>query len=335
MRPFIFVLFTLVLATGCSRSNHVVKANTGPLTQEQPPAPLVHITGLVRALRVYSVQVPQIAGAQGNRTTLITLVPNGSTVKQGDELAEFDNTKQLDDALEAEAKFDDLDHQAAQKAAQNRSDAAVRMEALKQAEVDFGKAEIQLKKGPTLSEIDRIKNEARGESAQALVKSLQKSHAARQRAEAAALRVLELQRDRQKVALERAKTNAEKLTIKAPLNGMVALENIWKGGSMGHAQEGDQLYGGQALLKIFDPSEMVVDAQVGEPDGVRLKPGLRARVRLDAYPDLELDAVFVNSSPVAVTALGSPVKNFNARFRLLKADPRLLPDLSAAVIIQP
>jgi multidrug resistance efflux pump len=335
MRPFIFVLFTLVLATGCSRSNTVVSAYTGPSKTEPPSAPLVRITGLVRALRVYSVQVPQIAGAQGNRTTLVTLVPNGSTVKQGDELAEFDNTKQLDDALEAEAKFDDLNHQAAQKAAQNRSDAALRMEALKQAEVDFGKAEIQLKKGPILNEIDRIKNEARAESAQALVQSLQKSHAARMRAEAAALRVIELQRDRQKVALERSKTNAEKLTIKAPLNGMVALENIWKGGSMGHAQEGDQLWGGQALLKIFDPSEMVVDAQVGEPDGTRLRLGLRARVRLDAYPDMELDAEFVNSSPVAVTALGSPVKNFNARFRLLKADPRLLPDLSAAVIIQP
>ena len=167
-----------------------------------------------------------------------------------------------------------------QKAAQNRSDAALRLEALKQSEVDFGKAEIQLKKGPILNEIDRIKNEARAESAQALVKSLQKSHAARMRAEAAALRVLELQRDRQKVALERAKSNAEKLIIKAPLNGMVALENIWKGGSMGHAQEGDQLWGGQSLLKIFDPSEMVVDSQVGEPDGARLRPGLRARVPL-------------------------------------------------------
>jgi multidrug resistance efflux pump len=209
------------------------------------------------------------------------------------------------------------------------------MAELKQAEADFGKAGVQLKKGPILNEIDRIKNEAKAESAQAQVESLRKSHDARLRAEAAALRVLELQRDRQKVALDRAKTNAEKLTIKAPLNGMVALENIWKGGSMGHAQEGDQLFGGQSLLKIFDPSEMVVDAQVGEPDGARLTPGLRARVRLDAYPDLEMDAAFVSASPVAVTALGSPVKNFSARFRLLKIDPRLLPDLSAAVIIQP
>ncbi len=334
-RTLILLTFTLVLSTGCSRTSTVVKADASPRAPELAAPPLVRITGLVRAVRVYSIQVPQIAGVQGNRVTLVTLVPNGTTVKQGDTLAEFDDTKQLDDALEAQAKFDDLDHQVSQKAAQNRSDAALRLEALKQSEVDFGKAEIQLKKGPILNEIDRIKNEARAESAQALVKSLQKSHAARMRAEAAALRVLELQRDRQKVALERAKSNAEKLIIKAPLNGMVALENIWKGGSMGHAQEGDQLWGGQSLLKIFDPSEMVVDSQVGEPDGARLKPGLHAKVRLDAYPDMELDAEFVNSSPVAVTALGSPVKNFNARFRLLKADPRLLPDLSAAVNIQP
>jgi len=201
--------------------------------------------------------------------------------------------------------------------------------------VDFGKADIQLRKGPILNDIDRIKNEARAESAQALVKSLQKSHAARIRAEAAAVRVLELQRDRQRLALERAKTGAEKLTIKAPLSGMVALENIWKGGSMGHAQDGDQLYGGQPLLKIFDPTEMVVDSQVGEPDGTRLTPGLRAHVKLDAYPDLELDAAFVSANPVAVTALGSPVKNFNARFKLLTLDRRLLPDLSASVIIEP
>jgi hypothetical protein len=36
---------------------------------------------------------------------------------------------------------------------------------------------------------------------------------------------------------------------------------------------------------------------------------------------------------VATTALGSPIKQFSARFRLEETDPRLLPDLSAAVII--
>src|SRR6185369_8399776 len=178
------ILFALLLFSGCSRSpNNVVNASAGPRPPEAPsPPPLVRITGLVRAVRVYSVQVPQIIqtpGSQGNRITLVTLVPNGATVKKGDNLAEFDNTRQLDDALEAEAKFDDLTHQVAQKAAENRSDAAKRMAELKQAEADFGKAGVQLKKGPILNEIDRIKNEAKAESAQAQVESLRKSHDAR------------------------------------------------------------------------------------------------------------------------------------------------------------
>ena len=155
------------------------------------------------------------------------------------------------------------------------------------------------------------------------------------RAEAAALRILELQRDRQKVALERAKANAEKLVIKAPLGGMVALENIWKGGTMGHPLEGDQLYPGQSLMKIFDPSQMTVDAQVSEPDGASLASRMKAKVELDAYPGPTFDAVFESVSPVATTALGSPVKQFRARFRLTSIDPRILPDLSAAVVVQP
>ena len=328
---------------GCTPARPV-RADSAPAPVNPGPAnaaPLIRITGLVRAVRVYAIQTPQVAqlsqnsGFQGNRLTLVELAPNGAEVKEGQTLAEFDNTRLLDEALEIEAKFDDLGHQVNQKYAQNQSDAEKRTSELKQAEADLSKAEIQLKKGPILSDIERDRNEIKADGARARVASLTKSHAARSLAEAAAQRILELQRDRQKLLLEQARVGAAKLLIKAPLAGMVALENIWKGGTMGHPLEGDQLGPGQPLLKIFDPSEMVVDAQVGEPDGVRLRPGMPAKVYLDAYPGLEFDAVFLTASPVATTALGSPVKNFRAQFRLAGKDPRLLPDLSAAVVVTP
>ena len=335
----------LLSGPGCAPSQRSVQAKTAapmetPAQSAGSPVSRLHITGLVRAVRVYAIQTPQItqitqAGSQNNRLTLVRLADNGARVKEGDLLAEFDNTRQLDEALEAEAKFDDLGHQARQKAAENQSEAEKRVTDLKQAEADLTKALIQLKKGPILSEIDRTKNEIKAASAREQLASLQKSHQARLKAEAAALRILELQRDRQKVALERAKANAGKLVIKAPLGGMVALENIWKGGTMGHPLEGDQLFPGQSLMKIFDPSQMTVDAQVSEPDGASLTPGMKAKVELDAYPGPMFDAVFESVSPVATTALGSPVKNFRARFRLTSIDPRILPDLSAAVVVQP
>jgi hypothetical protein len=33
--------------------------------------------------------------------------------------------------------------------------------------------------------------------------------------------------------------------------------------------------------------------------------------------------------------MGSPIKTFSAIFRLEKSDPHLLPDLSAAVVLEP
>lgn len=342
VRAIYAVLPIVLFAGGCSPSPKRVEAKAdAPIADSGfTSGAAVRITGLVRAVRVFSIQTPQIAqvmqaGPMGNRLTLVTLAPNGARVNQGDVLAEFDNTRQLDEVLEVEAKFDDLGHQVKQKAAQNQSEVEKRVSELKQAEADLSKALIQLQKGPVLADVERAKNEIKAAGARERVASLNKSHESRVRAEAAALKILELQQERQKVALDRAKANTERLVVKAPLGGMVALENIWKGGTMGHPREGDQLWPGQPLLKIFDPSEMVVDAQVGEPDNARLVAGTKARAQLDAYPGLAFDAVFESASPVATTAIGSPVKNFRARFRLMSTDPRLLPDLSAALIVIP
>ena len=289
-------------------------------------------TGTTRALKQLVVLVPQITGQSG-RLTLVRLAPSGTRVRPGDLLAEFDKTQQLDNALEAQAKYEDFTHQVSQRRAENRANAEKRAAEMQQALADLAKAELQRRKGPVLAEIERLKNEVRLADAQAHVESLKKSHRSREIADAAALRIVELKQQRQKVMLERTQLNVEKLAIKAPHEGVVALENTWRNGSMGPPQEGDQMNAGQSLLRIFDPTEMEVHTMVGEPDGIILTPGARALVRLDAYPDLVFQARLVAASPVAGSAIGLPIKKFAARFRLEKSDPRVLPDLSAAVII--
>ena len=192
-----------------------------------------------------------------------------------------------------------------------------------------------MEKAPILGEIDRLKNDAKAEIARQHVESLMKSNALHDASDAAALRILELQRDRQKVAMERAQTNTDRLQIRAPLAGMVAHQNVYRGNTNGHAQEGDQLWRGQALVSIFDPTDMMVRCLVGEPDRAALTAGTRARVYFDAYPDLALPSHFEFASPMAASALGSPIKTFTAVFKLDQTDPRLMPDLSAAVVIEP
>src|SRR5271169_2958507 len=149
--------------------------------------------GSIQAVNSLTVRVPKIEGQSGN-LTLTKLIPGGSEVKTGDLLAEFDRTKQIDDAREAQAKYEDLRHQVDQRVAQHRSDAEKRASDLQQAEADLAKAQLELRKGPILSEIDRLKNQAKLEDAQAHLASLKLSSHSHDVSEAADLRILELQR---------------------------------------------------------------------------------------------------------------------------------------------
>ena len=314
---------------------------TTPVTQAASTSPPpdtgrirreVRVSGTIQAVRSSKVLVPQIQGNYSSMT-LTHMIPNGSTVNEGDVIATFDPTTMMDAVRDATGRFGDLSHQVDQKAAQNRADAEGRIATLRQAEADLAKAEIELRKGPILSEIDRLKNEQTATAARAHVESLKRSNALHDQSDAASLRYLELQRDRQKVAMERAQTNLDKMTLKAPLAGMIAQENVFRSNSLGHAQEGDQLYRGQPLVSIFDPTEMQVRVQVGEPDRGVLVSGVRGTVHLDAYPDVALPAHLEFASPVASSGWGSPIKSFAAVFRIDKTDPHLLPDLSAAIVI--
>ncbi len=329
-------LGVIVCLAGCQKQQPVEAAApaTAAAPAAAPGARQVRATGTIKAVREYTVQVPQISGQGFGRLTIVKVLPSGTAVQPGDVLAEFDRTQQLDNARDAQAKLDDLNHQIEQRQAENKANEETRSSEFRTSVADLEKARLQLRRNETLSEIERAKNEEKAAAAQLRIDSLKKSHAQRAKVDAAALRIVELKRDRQAVALKRATTNVARLVVKAPHSGMVALESIWRGESRGPAQEGDQVYPGQALLRLFDPAEMEVHTSVGEPDGAILGPNSHAIVRLDAYPDLVLPAKFLSASPVATSDLGSPIKRFAARFLIVKHDSHLLPDLSAAVIIQ-
>ena len=96
--------------------------------------------------------------------------------------------------------------------------------------------------------------------------------------------MLEIQRDRAKNAWDHATRNASKMRITAPLDGLVVLKSIWKQGTMGEVQEGEEVRAGIPILEVVDPTTMRVRANVNQADAVHLTPGAPVRVTLDSYP---------------------------------------------------
>jgi len=337
-------LAVLGCLAGCSRSSPLASSPGGSSSAVEPRAApasqsasvqkarTIRATGLILAQQSQSVRVPQLFGT-GIRLTVTSIITNGSKVSKDDILAEFDSTSLVDAERDAKAKLDDLSHQLDQKKAQASSDDAGRVSQIRSAEADLEKALLQLRKGPILSDIDRLKNEARADNAKLRLASLKKSDELHKKAEAAIVRIQELKMERQRVALERTQSNLEKLRIRAPQDGMVALENTWRSGSMGPARPGDDLYPGMPLLKIFDPHRMVVEATINESDVAWLGKAAHTRLYLDAYPGAVFDADLESASPIATSGFDSPVRAFTAIFRIRQQDPRLLPDLSAALEI--
>ncbi len=338
MRVAVAVLCSAVL-TGCSGSNTPAAnapaktSSTAATSTSTAPARTVRWTGLLEAVRSTRVTVPQVTGPTF-RMTLTKIVPNGATVAKGDAIAEFDPLEQLDQARQSKAKYDDLSYQVRQRQADNAANVEKRRLEREQAEADLAKARLDVSKAPVLGDIAAKQNTIRADKAQARVESLRRTHPEEERADRAALRILELQRDRQRAAHERALANLEKLKVRAPLAGMVAHASFYNNGTMVRPQVGDQLSRNSTLLSIFDPGEMLVRVSVAEPDGALLRPNLTARVYVDAYPDMTLPASFVAASPIAASpGLGRGLKTFMAVFKLEGSDPRLMPDLSAAVVL--
>jgi HlyD family secretion protein len=287
---------------------------------------------MLEAVRSTRVTVPQVTGPTF-RMTLTRIVPNGATVAKGDVIAEFDPLEQLTQARESAGRHDDLSHQVRQRQADNAANVERRRLEREQAEAELAKAKLEVSKAPVLGTVEARQNAMRATKAEARLASVRRTHPEEERADRAALRILELQRDRQKAAHDRALSNLEKLRVRAPLSGMVAHASFYNNGSMVRPQAGDQLNRGNTVLSIFDPGEMLVRVSVAEPDGALLQQELTAMVYVDAYPDMALPARFVTASPIAASpALGRGVKAFMAIFRLEGADQRLMPDLSAAIV---
>lgn len=333
-----------LILSGCTYRSAEAAAPTAAAATISPVAPasrtarIIRSTGVVQAVRSYTVRVPQISqlsqtSGQNMRLTLTALVPNGTPVKKGDILVEFDPTAQIDDAREAKAKLVDLQHQLEEKRALANSESSKRMALIREAEAELGKAQLQLKRGPVLPALEKQKAEVKAASAQERLDSLNISHKFRLDAETASVRVLELKNDRQQVVVERLQMNLEKLTIRAPHDGMTALESVWRSGSMGPSQVGDQVWPNQPIVRVFDPTEMIIETQINEPDMVALGIRSPAKVFIDAYPSAAFEAHLESASPVATAGLESPVKSFTARFRILQRDNRILPDLSGSLEI--
>ena len=135
--------------------------------------------------------------------------------------------------------------------------------------------------------------------------------------------------------LSQARADMARTEVRAPSAGFVVLNEWYQGNQKRKPRAGDTVFQGQPLLYLPDLSSMLVKSQMREEDLHKIKTGMSASVRVDAYPDASFQGGVDSIGVLAVDSAeaGSIGKHFQYTVKLKGTDDRLRPGMTARVSI--
>ena len=313
------------------RSKPRTAANLPPSVPETPDR-VLRLKGTTEAVQARAILAPLLAGQQIGTLTIVHLTRAGTRVKQGDLLVEFDRQAQMRDILDKQAEYEKLVDQVSGEQAKENAARAKDETELKTAEDNLRKTELEVQKAEIVSRIDAEKNQENLDEAKATYDQLRQTFALKRQAAQAGIRSLEIQRDRGHQTMLHAQANSDQMRIRSPIDGVVVLNTIWKQGTMGEVQEGDQVRPGVPFMQVVNPANMQVRVHANQQDFPALEAGQTVKVRLDAYPEMVFPGKIDQIAPIGEGGdFSNKLRTFVVIVAIRGDDPKLMPDLSAAV----
>jgi HlyD family secretion protein len=293
----------------------------------------VRVRGAIRSAHSSILRAPTVPGLR-----IVHLAAQGSPVKKGDVVVEFDPAQQqqnvIQQTLQVQSIEGSIDQMRATQAIGSGADTLTKMTS----EYDVEKSKLDASKAAVISAIDGEKyriNVGVQEGSLQQVKASVNAHLVGNNADI--FRMLQ-RRDKAARDLETANGYLGMMQLRAPSDGVVnVLGNFRSQGSYGQTpppfKEGDSVWNAAEIVEIPDLSELFIDMRLEEVERGKVQIGQRVRIRVDAIPDKEFTAKLDYISPIAVLVFrggATAEKLFPAHATLNKLDPRLTPGMSAS-----
>jgi HlyD family secretion protein len=317
-----------------------VRASLTASAQEPPIAPrdfvrIVRVTGTTEATRSRVILAPQLVGSTRGNMIVTGIAAPGAVVKTGDIVVEFDRQEQETAALDRRAEYLDLVEQIAKSRAAQEAARVKDQSELEQAVNAVKSLELESLKNEMLSRLDAQANEQKLEAARVRERGLRENLPRKREAAAAELRMLEIRRDRARLAMEQAERNAQAMVIRSPMDGLAVARMKWKNNGPGDVVAGDDVWPGLAVLEVVNADSMRVRARVNQADVRDVRAGQPVTVRLDAYPERPLVGRVEHVAPLGTGGYFSPrIRVFTMLVAIDGQAPGLVPDLTAAVDVE-
>ena len=296
----------------------------------------LQLRGDIRPVKSIVLSAPTQAGD----LQIVMLAKNGTAVKAGDVLVEFDATTLKQRMQEKLSELKQSDAEIAQVQAQQKITQEQDQTAVMKARYDLDRAKLDLGKRDLVSKLEY--EQAKLSVADAELKLRESEAKAKSDKTAAEADIVAKQRKRAKAKfdLERAQSGLAALQIKAPTAGVVSImPNYRTGGMFGgevEFHEGDRAWPGANIVELPDLSSIHLEARLDESDRGRLKVGQLATVKIEAVPGKDFAASVDLISVLAKVDFSSgwpPQKNFDLGLVLKEPDKRIRPGMTATARI--
>ncbi len=294
---------------------------------------VLQFRGEMKAMKSVPISAPASAGD----LQIVRIAADGSAVKAGDVVVEFDPTRTQQTLEQGRSTLKSAQAEINQVRAQGQLTEEVDTTALMKSRYDVDVAKLDVGKSEVVSAIE-------GAEAQLKVAD---SEQARRQAETQlmsdkAYNTATIEGKRQSSSKarydeHRLQSSLDAMTLKSPASGIISLITCWHNNNdFRPFKAGDRAWAGAQIAEIPDTGSLRISVHVDETERGRLTIGQPVMVQLDAIADRQFTGKIERIGTIASTdfSAGWPFpRDFDLEITVDQADTRLKPGMSAQVTV--
>lgn len=286
----------------------------------------VQFRGEVKAMKSVTISAPAEAGD----LQILKIVADGTQVKQGDVLVEFDKTKTEQDLAQYRSTLKSAQAEIDQARAQARLIDEEDQTAAVKARFEVETAKLDASKQEIVSKIEGAEANLKVADAEQKLHEVEEKLKSDRAVNKATIESKTQASAKAVYDVHRAEQALTKMTLQAPLAGTISLVPVWHPGGESPFKPGDRAWPGAPIAELPDVSSLRVSARADETERGRLALKEAVNAQLDAIPDRQFTGQIEQISTVATIdfSAGWPFpRNFDLEVVLDQADARLKPAL--------
>jgi HlyD family secretion protein len=288
--------------------------------------------GEVKAMKSVTISAPPEAG----ELQIIKVSPEGTAVKPGDVVVEFDKTKTEQDLAQYRSSLKSAEAGIDQARAQARLAEEEDKTAVLKARYAVESAKLEASKQEIVSKIEGEEATLKLADAEQALREAETKQKSDQALNRATIESTEQASNKARFDVKRAERSLEAMAVRAPSAGTISLLDHWTGSSDAPYRPGDRAWPGAAIANLPDATTLRISARVDETERGRLAPKQSVTVQLNAIPDRQFTGHIEQIGALASMDFsgGWPfARNFNLEIVLDQTDSRFKPGISGQVTV--